>query len=120
LKQYSKSKPSPKKLLSVAQRTFLNYATAAPKTDIREMDSSKEEGDSHTDTDPDAQTQHDPMPNKECVQVPTADAGGNNYCTEILHFIFNLKHVWTPEFVFVVPQCLKYCQLMLFQGYHAR
>ncbi|KAH9036081.1 hypothetical protein EDB84DRAFT_1398153 [Lactarius hengduanensis] len=25
-------------------------------------------------------------------------AGGNNYCTEILHFIFNLKHVWTPEF----------------------
>ncbi|KJA21726.1 hypothetical protein HYPSUDRAFT_100027, partial [Hypholoma sublateritium FD-334 SS-4] len=25
-------------------------------------------------------------------------AGGNNYCTEILHFIHNLKHVWTPEF----------------------
>lgn len=25
-------------------------------------------------------------------------AGGNNYCTEILHFIFNLRHVWTPEF----------------------
>ncbi|PPR02842.1 hypothetical protein CVT24_002320 [Panaeolus cyanescens] len=24
--------------------------------------------------------------------------GGNNYCTEILHFIHNLKHVWTPEF----------------------
>lgn len=25
-------------------------------------------------------------------------AGSNNYCTEILHFILNLKHVWTPEF----------------------
>ncbi|KAF9525192.1 hypothetical protein CPB83DRAFT_796698 [Crepidotus variabilis] len=25
-------------------------------------------------------------------------AGGNNYCTEILHFILNLKHVWTPGF----------------------
>jgi hypothetical protein len=25
-------------------------------------------------------------------------AGGNNYCTEILHFILNLKHVWTEEF----------------------
>ncbi|KAF8263669.1 hypothetical protein EI94DRAFT_1596198, partial [Lactarius quietus] len=25
-------------------------------------------------------------------------AGGNNYCTEILHFMLNLKHVWTPEF----------------------
>ena len=26
-------------------------------------------------------------------------AGSNNYCTEILHFLLNLKHVWTPEFV---------------------
>ncbi|KAG0698558.1 hypothetical protein DFH29DRAFT_1081734 [Suillus ampliporus] len=25
-------------------------------------------------------------------------AGSNNYCTEILHFLFNLKKVWTPEF----------------------
>ncbi|KAF8153393.1 hypothetical protein B0H34DRAFT_820729 [Crassisporium funariophilum] len=25
-------------------------------------------------------------------------AGSNNYCAEILHFILNLKHVWTPEF----------------------
>ncbi|KAF8272425.1 hypothetical protein EI94DRAFT_1566159 [Lactarius quietus] len=25
-------------------------------------------------------------------------AGSNNYCTEILHFIHNLKYVWTPEF----------------------
>ncbi|KII83570.1 hypothetical protein PLICRDRAFT_119309 [Plicaturopsis crispa FD-325 SS-3] len=25
-------------------------------------------------------------------------AGSNNYCTEILHFLHNLKHVWTPEF----------------------
>ena len=25
-------------------------------------------------------------------------AGGNSYCSEILHFILNLKHIWTPEF----------------------
>ncbi|KAF8873122.1 hypothetical protein BD779DRAFT_1452195, partial [Infundibulicybe gibba] len=25
-------------------------------------------------------------------------SGSNNYSTEILHFLFNLKHVWTPEF----------------------
>ena len=24
--------------------------------------------------------------------------GANNYCTEILHLIRNLKVVWTPEF----------------------
>lgn len=29
-------------------------------------------------------------------------AGSNNYCSEILHFIFNLKHVWTPEFACVI------------------
>ena len=26
-------------------------------------------------------------------------AGSNNYCTEILHFILNLKYIWTPKFV---------------------
>ncbi|KAJ7827769.1 hypothetical protein B0H14DRAFT_2275183, partial [Mycena olivaceomarginata] len=25
-------------------------------------------------------------------------AGCNKYCMEILHFIHNLKHVWTPKF----------------------
>ena len=25
-------------------------------------------------------------------------AGSNNYCAEVLHFIHNLKKVWTPEF----------------------
>ena len=28
-------------------------------------------------------------------------AGSNNYLTEVLHFLFNLKEVWTPEFVYV-------------------
>ncbi|KAI9436005.1 hypothetical protein H4582DRAFT_1817065 [Lactarius indigo] len=23
-------------------------------------------------------------------------SGGNNYCAEILHFLLNLKHIWTP------------------------
>ena len=25
-------------------------------------------------------------------------AGSNNYFSEILHFIFNLKRIWTPKF----------------------
>ena len=28
-------------------------------------------------------------------------AGSNNYCTEILHFILNVKYIWTPEFAWV-------------------
>jgi len=27
--------------------------------------------------------------------------GLNNYCTEILHFIANLKYIWTPKFVYI-------------------
>ncbi|EDR03150.1 uncharacterized protein LACBIDRAFT_307660 [Laccaria bicolor S238N-H82] len=46
LKQYSESKPSPEVLLSVAQGILTKYATAVPKPDIKEMDSSEEEGDS--------------------------------------------------------------------------
>ena len=50
-------------------------------------------------------------------------AGGNNYCTEILHFLHNLKHVWTPEFAyvtFVVYIRGLYCLTGLSQGYYAR
>jgi hypothetical protein len=40
-------------------------------------------------------------------------AGSNNYCAEILHFILNLKYVWTPEFAYVglyypVPGVIKF------------
>jgi hypothetical protein len=29
-------------------------------------------------------------------------AGSNNYCSEILHFLFNLKKIWTPEFAYEI------------------
>lgn len=29
-------------------------------------------------------------------------AGSNNYSTEILHLIFNIKEVWTLEFAYVL------------------
>ena len=34
-------------------------------------------------------------------------AGSNNYCAEILHFIHNLKKVWTPEFALVLLSSLQ-------------
>ena len=36
-------------------------------------------------------------------------AGSNNYSTEILHFLFNLKEVWTPEFAYVVISLFEVC-----------
>ncbi|KAH9000233.1 hypothetical protein EDB92DRAFT_1789717 [Lactarius akahatsu] len=35
-------------------------------------------------------------------------AGSNNYSTEILHLLFNLKEVWTPEFAYVIYGDLPY------------
>jgi hypothetical protein len=37
----------------------------------------------------------DILPDLACI---FRGAGSNNYSTEILHLIFNLKEVWTPEF----------------------
>ncbi|KAF8132995.1 hypothetical protein EV363DRAFT_1583268 [Boletus edulis] len=35
---------------------------------------------------------------REVICATSDGAGSNNYCAEILHFIYNLKRVWTPEF----------------------
>ncbi|KAK7016069.1 hypothetical protein R3P38DRAFT_3203850 [Favolaschia claudopus] len=36
-------------------------------------------------------------------------AGCNKYCTEILHFLHNLKHVWTPEFADIMRDNMIVC-----------
>ena len=40
----------------------------------------------------------DILPDLACI---FRAAGSNNYSTEVLHFLFNLKEVWTPEFAYV-------------------
>jgi len=41
----------------------------------------------------------DILPDIACV---FKGAGSNNYSAEILHFIFNVKQVWTPEFAYAI------------------
>ncbi|KAJ7888781.1 hypothetical protein B0H13DRAFT_1468034, partial [Mycena leptocephala] len=36
-------------------------------------------------------------------------SGCNKYCTEILHFLHNLKHVWTPEFADIMRDNMIIC-----------
>ncbi|KAF7337280.1 hypothetical protein MSAN_02280500 [Mycena sanguinolenta] len=36
-------------------------------------------------------------------------SGCNKYCTELLHFIHNLKHVWTPEFANIMRDNMIIC-----------
>ncbi|KAK6988396.1 hypothetical protein R3P38DRAFT_3228980 [Favolaschia claudopus] len=42
-------------------------------------------------------------------------AGCNKYCTEILHFLHNLKHVWPPEFADIMRDNMIVCILGLVQ-----
>ncbi|KAJ7892360.1 hypothetical protein B0H14DRAFT_3688546 [Mycena olivaceomarginata] len=45
-------------------------------------------------------------------------AGCNKYCSEILHFIHNLKHVWTPKFAYGDGSVFWCCANFLWQRYH--
>ncbi|KAF8241151.1 hypothetical protein L208DRAFT_1229582 [Tricholoma matsutake] len=49
-------------------------------------------------SDGDFRRVEDILPDLACIFHA---AGSNNYSTEILHFLFNLKEVWTPEFACV-------------------
>ncbi|KAF8222369.1 hypothetical protein L208DRAFT_1108935, partial [Tricholoma matsutake] len=40
----------------------------------------------------------DILPDLACI---FRGAGSNNYATEILHLLFNIKEAWTPEFAYV-------------------
>ncbi|KAF8232784.1 hypothetical protein L208DRAFT_1270506 [Tricholoma matsutake] len=46
----------------------------------------------------------DILPDLACIFHGT---GSNNYATEILHLLFNIKEVWTPEFAYVIIQFSK-------------
>ncbi|KAJ7705802.1 hypothetical protein B0H14DRAFT_3526240 [Mycena olivaceomarginata] len=36
-------------------------------------------------------------------------SGRNKYCTEILHFLQNLKNIWTPEFADIMRDNMIIC-----------
>ena len=50
------------------------------------------------------------------ITMMFAGAGCKNYTTELLHFIQNLKHVWTAEFVYVLSTTVKMTQLITYSA----
>jgi len=50
------------------------------------------------------------------ITMMFAGAGCKNYTTELLHFIQNLKHVWTAEFAYVLSTTAKMIQLITFSN----
>ena len=54
----------------------------------------------HAISEGDFRCVEDILPDLACI---FRGAGSNNYATEILHFLFNIKEVWTPEFACTIP-----------------
>ena len=117
--QFAASKPTPQELLTLAEHIFDQYATPEPELEDDVSDSSD------SDYEPDILNRNicllarDLLYVVELVQaIQDGDfgriediypdlvhlfcgGGSNNYLTEILHFLYNVKNVWTPEFVLV-------------------
>jgi hypothetical protein len=120
LTDYAKSKPSAENMLQHAWNIIRNFAT--PQSPQEVLDAPKQKRTSNTTPEPDnvyanvVLLTRDLLYVMELVNAFSAGdfgrvedilpdlasmfrgASSNNYSTEILHLIFNLKEVWTPEF----------------------
>ncbi|KAF9224862.1 hypothetical protein BS17DRAFT_751805 [Gyrodon lividus] len=121
LAAFASSNPSPDELLRVADQIILNYVTVAPEPSEKKFtDTSGAEPTSNMDSDDAHRNLRvltcDLLHVLELVHATSKGdfgriedilgnlsmifrgAGSNNYCSKILHFLHNLKKVWTPEF----------------------
>lgn len=119
LKSFAASKLTPEKLFTITENILLNHATPMteaahnngthghdPQRDIVHSNTQLLMHDLlyvaelvHAISDGNWGQFEDIMPN--LAMMFRGAAGSNNYCAEIIHFIFNLKQVWTPEFAYV-------------------
>ncbi|KAF8130337.1 hypothetical protein EV363DRAFT_1584323 [Boletus edulis] len=122
LASFASTNPLPDELLQIADRIILNHTTTAPCEPTSKRPSKKTADDSKSTSDTDNVHYNiriltrDLLYVLELVHATSAGdfgriedilgnlamifrgAGSNNYCSEILHFLYNLKKVWTPEF----------------------
>ena len=126
LASFASSNPLPDELLRIADQIILNYTTAAPCELTSKQPTQKTADDSKSTLDTDSVHYNirlltrDLLYVLELVHAMSAGdfgriedilgnlamifrgAGSNNYCSEILHFLYNLKKVWTLEFAYVI------------------
>ena len=114
LAAFAASNPSPEQLCNIADCILKNHATP-PSDQLRQQDQPQQHEHSvanqnlriltqdllyvleltHAISDGDFGQIEDMLTHLAMI---FRGAGSNNYCTEILHFIFNLRRVWTPQF----------------------
>jgi len=124
LADFASSNPSPNELVEIAERIIDNYASVAhhpnprtkPKnsTDLGVTSGVTEGGVAHRNI---CLLTWDLLYVLELTEaIPSGDfgriedilgrlamifrgAGSNNYSSEVLHWIYNIKNIWTPKFV---------------------
>jgi hypothetical protein len=126
LAAFAESNPTPEQLLDMAQHILLKHTVPMKEADPPDEDSDDETIDDNAQVPPNPSNDilrqnlilltHDLLYVIELIRaISDGDwgriedilgnlammfrgAGSNNYCAEILHFIHNLKKVWTPDF----------------------
>lgn len=105
LADFAATEPSAEALLALADNIIRRHATPMVRVDgldnsppVDEDESDKSDCEPAAAGAPPVTIGHieDFLPQ---LAMMFRGASGNNYCTEILHFLLNLKHVLTPEFV---------------------
>ncbi|KAN0101266.1 hypothetical protein V8E55_001250, partial [Tylopilus felleus] len=120
---FASSNPSPDELPQISDQIILNHTMAPcePTWTSKQAPKKKTADDSDSTSDTDnahhniCLLTHDLLYVLELVHATSAGdfgwiedilgnlamifhgASSNNYCSEILHFLYNLKKVWTPE-----------------------
>ena len=129
LASFAESNPTPEQLLDIAQEILLKHTVPMAEVDLDDDFDDKVTDKSGTpppNPDNDILRQNHVLLTHDLVYVielihAISDgdwgriedilgnlammfqgAGSNNYCAEILHFIHNLKKVWTPDFAWVI------------------
>ena len=136
LADFAKAGPTPQDLLSCAHRIFDKYAVPGPNSTIfgpmnpKALPADLESGSGLPSLPADVVRNNIALLIRDLLYVaelvnaiasgdfgriedilPTLacmfrGSGSNNYSMEILHLIFNIKEVWTPEFAYVI--CLAF------------
>ncbi|KAF8119144.1 hypothetical protein EV363DRAFT_1593479 [Boletus edulis] len=122
LASFASTNPLPDELFRIADRIIINHTTTAPCEPTSKRPYKKTADDSKSTSDTGNVHYNIRLLTRDLLYVlelvhatsagdfgRTEDilgnlamifrgAGSNNYCSEILHFIYSLKKIWTPEF----------------------
>ncbi|KAJ7938077.1 hypothetical protein B0H13DRAFT_1476684, partial [Mycena leptocephala] len=129
---FAQSKPTPQQLREISARILTNYASPMPAASSADAQPVSDNDSSESCSD-DVAHQNIRLLTRDLLMVAVLvraisdgdigrvevllphlammfrGSGCNKYCTEILHFLQNLKYVWTPEYANIMHDNMIIC-----------